>query len=149
MKLMIEAKKITKRYDDKVAVKDLSFRVEKGEVLGLLGPNGAGKTTTMRILTCYMPATSGTATIAGFDIFEQSLEVKKRIGYLPELPPLYDELSVESFLRFVCGIKDVAARDTARRIDGACAKAGLREVRKRLVGNLSKGFRQRVGVARP
>ncbi len=144
---MIEAKNITKRYGDKEAVKDLSFRVERGEVLGLLGPNGAGKTTMMRILTCYMPASSGSASIAGFDVFEQPLEVKKRIGYLPEIPPLYKELTVEGYLKFVCGIKDVPAKSTLKQVDAACAKAGLTDVRKRLVGNLSKGFRQRVGVA--
>ncbi|MGH7823041.1 MAG: ABC transporter ATP-binding protein, partial [Candidatus Binatia bacterium] len=144
---VIEVQHLTKRYGPVTAVDDVSFRVERGEILGFLGPNGAGKTTTMRILTGFMPASGGTATIDGFDVFDQSFEVRKRIGYMPENPPLYLDMTVDSYLRFVARIKGVAKAD----IDGATEQAvdvcGLVDVRQRLTGHLSKGFRQRVGLA--
>jgi len=144
---MIEVRNLTKRYGDLTAIHDVSFTVARGEVLGFLGPNGAGKTTTMRILTGYMPASGGTITIDGFDVFENSLEVRKRIGYLPENPPLYTDMDVGGYLRFVARIKGIAKGD----VDGATEKAldvcGLKHVRDRLTGHLSKGYRQRVGLA--
>jgi gliding motility-associated transport system ATP-binding protein len=144
---MIEVEHLSKSFGGRPAVKDVSFRVAKGEILGFLGPNGAGKTTTMRILTCYMPATSGTARVAGFDIFEQSMEVRRRVGYLPESPPLYDEMTVRSYLDFAARIKGVASRQVRTRIDTVAAKCGLSDVLPRVVGHLSRGYRQRVGLA--
>jgi len=144
---MIEAKQLTKRYGDITAIQDVSFRVEKGEILGFLGPNGAGKTTTMRILTGFIPATSGTAIVAGYDVFEQSMEVKRRIGYLPEQPPLYNELTVTEYLKFVGRIKGLSRQKLSDALDRVIERTGLEEVRRRLVGNLSRGFRQRVGLA--
>lgn len=144
---MIEARSLFKSYGELQAVSGISFRVDKGEILGFLGPNGAGKTTTMRMLTGALPPTSGTAVIAGYDILEQPLEVKRRIGYLPEHPPLYLDLGVTSYLKFVTKIKGVPASERADRIDWTLKRCGLGEVRKRLIGNLSKGFRQRVGLA--
>lgn len=144
---MIEAKSLTKTYGEIHAVEDVSFRVDKGEILGFLGPNGAGKTTTMRMLTGALPPTSGTAVLSGFDILEQPLEVKKRIGYLPETPPLYLDLTVISFLKFVTKIKGIPSKERKERIDWAINRCGLTEVRNRLIGNLSKGFKQRVGLA--
>lgn len=144
---MIEVKNLTKVYGDRVAVDNISFRVNKGEVLGFLGQNGAGKTTTMKILTCFMPASEGTASIAGFDVFENPLEVKKRIGYLPEAPPVYKELLVAEYLAFVAELRGVPKKVRSAKIDMALQKCNLGDVRNRLIGNLSKGYRQRVGIA--
>jgi len=144
---MLEVRNLTKRYGDITAVRNVSFSATQGQILGFLGPNGAGKTTTMRILTGYLPATSGTAKVAGFDVFTESEEVRRRIGYLPESPPLYADMTTESYLRFVARIKGMpkAAIDDA--IDRAVRTCGLERVRDRLLGHLSKGFRQRVGLA--
>ncbi|HHM23669.1 MAG TPA: ABC transporter ATP-binding protein [Bacteroidetes bacterium] len=144
---MIEVRNLTRYYGDTPAIVDVSFDVEKGEVLGFLGPNAAGKTTTMRILTCYMPATSGTARVAGFDVFEESLEVRKRIGYLPENPPLYPDMTVESYLDFVAKIKGVDPRERKAAIDRVVDLTSIQNVRKTIIAKLSKGFRQRVGLA--
>lgn len=144
---MIKVNNLTKRFGDLLAIDDVSFEVKKGEILGLLGPNAAGKTTTMRILTCYMPATSGTAEVAGFDIFKHPMEVKKRIGYLPEFPPLYMDMTVKGYLNFVAKIKGVPRKDRKERFDYVVTKCALTEVVGRLIGNLSKGFKQRVGLA--
>jgi ABC-2 type transport system ATP-binding protein len=144
---MIEVRDLTKRYGDLVAVDRVSFTAQKGEILGFLGPNGAGKTTTMRVITGFLPATSGTVKVAGFDIFEDSYEVRKRIGYLPENPPLYIDMTVVSYLEFVGRIKGIprARLDAAaQRVIKTC---GLTDVRRRVIGHLSKGFRQRVGLA--
>ncbi len=144
---MIEVKNLTKVYGDRVAVDNISFKVNKGEVLGFLGQNGAGKTTTMKILTCFMPASEGTASIAGYDVFESPLEVKRRIGYLPEAPPVYKELLVAEYLNFVAELRGVPKRERPKKIDVALEKCNLGDVRNRLIGNLSKGYRQRVGIA--
>ena len=144
---MIEVENLTKRYGRHTAVDGISFRVNKGEILGFLGPNGAGKTTTMRILTCYLPATEGTARVAGFDVFEQPLEVKRRIGYIPETPPLYPDMDVGTFLDFCAKIKGVAKGERKARIDDAVEKCRVGDVRKTMIGRLSKGYRQRVGLA--
>ena len=144
---MIEVHDLTKHYGPTKAIEGVTFRVEKGEILGLLGPNAAGKTTTMRILTCYMPSSSGTATVAGYDVFEDSLEVRKRIGYLPENPPLYDDMSTVRYLDFVSRIKGIDGGDRRRRIDRIMERCHLNEVRDTLIGRLSKGYRQRVGLA--
>ncbi len=144
---MIEVEHLTKVYNGRKAVDDISFKVEKGEILGFLGPNGAGKTTTMRILTCYMPSTAGTAKVAGFDVFEESLEVRKRIGYLPETPPVYPEMTVESYLTFVAKIKGTRANQRRAQVEDAMTKCSIGDVRNRIIGKLSKGYKQRVGVA--
>ncbi len=144
---MIEVEKLTKRYGRHVAVDSVSFRVQKGEILGFLGPNGAGKTTTMRVLTCYLPPTSGQARVAGFDVFEQPLEVKRRVGYIPETPPLYPDMDVRSFLDFCGRIKGLPKATRAARVDDAIGKTRLGDVRSKLIGRLSKGYRQRVGLA--
>ncbi len=144
---MIEVAELTKRFHKQVAVDGISFKVDKGEVLGFLGPNGAGKTTTMRILTGALPATSGKVEVAGFDVFERPLEVKRRVGYLPEVPPLYEELDVGSFIKFVGRIKGIKRSELREDADRVLEICGLVDVRKRLIGNLSKGFRQRVGLA--
>lgn len=144
---MIEVDHLTKSYGKNVAVNDISFSVDKGEILGFLGPNGAGKTTTMRILTGYLPATAGSARIAGFDVFEQSLEVRRRIGYLPENPPLYPEMNVRGYLEFVARIKGVASADITKRVDRAMEMANLMDHREELIKRLSRGFKQRVGIA--
>ncbi|MCL2877594.1 MAG: ABC transporter ATP-binding protein [Acidobacteria bacterium] len=144
---MIEVEHVSKVYGERRAVDDITFKVEKGEVLGFLGPNGAGKTTTMRILTCFMPATEGTARIAGYDVFDNSLEVRRRIGYLPENPPLYPDMTVESYLHFVARIKGTPSGRRKNQVDDAVAKCGLGDVGKRIIGRLSKGYRQRVGLA--
>lgn len=144
---MIEVEHLVKSYGQARAVNDISFKVEKGEILGFLGPNGAGKTTTMRILTGYLPATGGTARIAGFDVFEQSMEVRKRIGYLPETPPLYPEMTVSGYLTFVAQIKGVAAADIPNRVAEAMRLATLTERKDELIKRLSRGFKQRVGIA--
>ncbi|MCK6554262.1 ABC transporter ATP-binding protein [Candidatus Binatia bacterium] len=144
---MIEVRNLTKRFGDIVAIDDVSFTAAKGQILGFLGPNGAGKTTTMRIITGFMPATAGTVSVAGFDIFEESYEVRKRIGYLPENPPLYGDMTTESYLRFVGRIKGVAKSELGDAVDRVLQRCGLTEVTGRLLGHLSKGFRQRVGLA--
>jgi ABC-2 type transport system ATP-binding protein len=144
---MIEVDHLSKDYGRYQAVADLSFAVESGEILGFLGPNGAGKTTTMRILTGYLPATSGTARVAGFDVHENSMAVRQSIGYLPETPPLYPEMSVEGYLNFVAQLKGVAAGDRPKRIDSALKRCALEDRRRSLITTLSKGYRQRVGIA--
>jgi ABC-2 type transport system ATP-binding protein len=144
---MIEVENLSKRYGRHTAVDGISFRVNKGEILGFLGPNGAGKTTTMRILTCYLPASEGTARVAGFDVFEQPLEVKRRVGYIPETPPLYPDMDVDTFLSFCAKIKGVPAGERKARIDDAVEKCRVGDVRRTLIGRLSKGYRQRVGLA--
>ena len=144
---MIQVEGLSKRYARHVAVNNISFGVEKGDVVGFLGPNGAGKTTTMRILTCFMPPTEGKATVGGFDVFEQPFEVKKRIGYLPEAPPVYPEMSVRDYLSFVAGIKNVPSADVKRRTDEAMERCAVADVKDKLIGKLSKGYRQRVGLA--
>jgi ABC-2 type transport system ATP-binding protein len=144
---MIEVQHLTKRYGDLVAVSDISFSVASGQVLGFLGPNGSGKTTTMRVITGFMPATSGTVKVAGFDIFDDSFEVRKRIGYLPESPPLYSDMTVEAYLRFVARIKGMPKREIPAALDRALTRCGLTNVTNRVAGHLSKGYRQRVGLA--
>ena len=144
---MIEVEHLVKSYGQARAVNDISFKVEKGEILGFLGPNGAGKTTTMRVLTGYLPATGGTARIAGFDVFEQSMEVRKRIGYLPETPPLYPEMTVTDYLTFVARIKGVATAEIPNRVAEAMKMATLTERKDELIKRLSRGFKQRVGIA--
>jgi len=144
---LIEVHDLTKYYGPTKAIEGVSFRVEKGEILGLLGPNAAGKTTTMRILTCYMPSSSGSAAVAGHDVFEDSLEVRRRIGYLPENPPLYDDMTTFRYLDFVSRIKGIDGRDRRRRIAGVMERCHLNDVRDTLIGKLSKGYRQRVGLA--
>ena len=144
---MIEVVNVTKRYGRQTAVDGVSFTVRKGEILGFLGPNGAGKTTTMRILTCYLPPTEGTARVAGFDVFEQPLEVKRRVGYIPETPPLYIDMDVRTYLDFAAKIKGVPKRQRQARIDEAMEKCRVADVRDKLIGKLSKGYRQRVGLA--
>lgn len=144
---MIEVEQLSKIYGNTPAIQDVTFEVEKGEILGFLGPNGAGKTTTMRILTGYLPATSGVAKIAGFDVQEDSMEVRRRIGYLPETPPLYPDMTVEGFLHFVARIKGVSAGDRPTRVKLAIQRCNLQEKQKVLIRKLSKGFRQRVGIA--
>jgi ABC-2 type transport system ATP-binding protein len=144
---MIEVRNLTKYYGEHVGIQDVTFDVQKGEILGFLGPNGAGKTTTMKILSSYMPPTSGTARVCGFDVFEDAQEVKKRVGYLPEHPPLYLDHTVEDYLLFVSEIKGVPKEKRHSAMDNVIEKCGLGEVKKRLIGNLSKGYRQRVGIA--
>jgi ABC-2 type transport system ATP-binding protein len=144
---VIEVQHLTKRYGRFTAVEDLSFRVERGEILGFLGPNGAGKTTTMRILTGYMPATEGKASVAGFDVFDQPIEAKRRTGYLPETPPLYPDMSVAEYLDFVARIKGVAPGERRDRIRRTMERTRIADMANRLCANLSKGYRQRVGLA--
>jgi ABC-2 type transport system ATP-binding protein len=144
---MICVKNLGKRYGDSVAIHDISFSVDKGEILAFLGPNGAGKTTTMRILTGFIPATHGTATVAGFDICENPTEVKRRIGYLPEHPPLYLDLTVSEYLKFVGKIKGLSGQRLAAGFNSAIEKCNLGAVAGRLIANLSRGYRQRVGLA--
>jgi ABC-2 type transport system ATP-binding protein len=144
---VIEVQNLTKRYGRFTAVDDVSFRVERGEILGFLGPNGAGKTTTMRILTGYMPATEGKAVVAGFDIFEQPVEAKRRTGYLPETPPLYPDMTVGEYLAFVAKIKGVPAADRKQRIKSVMERTWITDMGDRLCSKLSKGYRQRVGLA--
>jgi ABC-2 type transport system ATP-binding protein len=145
--LMIQVEHLTKRYGPKTAIEDVTFSVEKGEVLAFLGPNGAGKTTTMRILSGSLPATSGTARVAGYDCFDQPLEVKRVIGYLPEFPPLYAEMTVTEYLTFVGRIKGVAVSELPAALDRVMQQLSLGDVRGRLIANLSRGFKQRVGLA--
>lgn len=144
---MIQVEHLTKQYGTRTAVEDLSFEVPKGEILGFLGPNGAGKTTTMRIMAGFIPATSGVARVAGFDVRESPREVKRRIGYLPEQPPLYSDMTVQEYLRFVARIKGVESRRCTQSIQRVVEQCVLGEVQGRLIGNLSRGYRQRVGLA--
>ncbi|MCP4803889.1 MAG: ABC transporter ATP-binding protein [Proteobacteria bacterium] len=144
---MIEVQKLTKRYGPFTAVKDLEFSVDEGQILGFIGPNGAGKTTTMRILTGFIPATDGTARVAGFDVFQDAMEVKRNVGYLPETPPLYRELTVGAFLRFVAELRGLTGAAADRRIGEVMERVGLRGWERRITGSLSKGYRQRVGLA--
>jgi gliding motility-associated transport system ATP-binding protein len=144
---MLEVQGLQKSYYGAVAVDDVSFRVESGEILGFLGPNGAGKTSTMRMLTGYVSPTSGTARVAGFDVQVSPIEAKRRIGYLPEHPPLYREMIVRPFLEFVASVRGVPRKEIDGRVDRAIGRCGLGPVAERLIGNLSKGFQQRVGLA--
>jgi ABC-2 type transport system ATP-binding protein len=144
---MIQVEHLTKRFRDRVAVDDLSFGVAKGEVIGFLGPNGAGKSTTMRVLTGFLPATSGVVKVAGFDVFEHPLEVKRRIGYLPESPPVYTDLTAHAYLRFCAGLKKLPRGTVKREVERVASLARIEDVMDRVIGNLSKGYRQRVGIA--
>jgi ABC-2 type transport system ATP-binding protein len=144
---VIEVQHLTKRYGRVTAVDDVSFRVERGEILGFLGPNGAGKTTTMRILTGYMPATEGKAIVAGFDVFDQPIEAKRRTGYLPETPPLYPDMSVIEYLQFVAKIKGVPGGERRERIQTVMQRTRIDDMANRLCSKLSKGYKQRVGLA--
>ena len=144
---MIKVENLTKRYAGQPAIRDLNFEVGKGEIMGFLGPNGAGKTTTMRILAGFMPATSGRALIAGFDIFEQSLQARTRLGYMPEHVPLYNDMRVTEYLDYRAALKGVPHRRIAERVGDVKELCGLRDVEKKIIGALSKGYRQRVGLA--
>jgi len=144
---VIEVQNLTKRYGRITAVEDVSFRVERGEILGFLGPNGAGKTTTMRILTGYLPATEGKAIVAGFDVFDQPVEAKRRTGYLPETPPLYPDMTVQEYLGFVAKIKGVPSAERRDRIQQVMRRTRIDDMAARLTSKLSKGYRQRVGLA--
>lgn len=144
---MIQVEGLSKKYARHVAVNNISFSVEKGDIVGFLGPNGAGKTTTMRILTCFLPPTEGKATVAGFDVFEQPFEVKKRIGYLPEAPPLYPEMRVEDYLNFVARLKNVPGADIKGRTEQVMERCSVTDAKSKLISKLSKGYRQRVGLA--
>jgi ABC-2 type transport system ATP-binding protein len=144
---MIEVSGLTKRFRDRLAVDDLSFTVQKGEVIGFLGPNGAGKSTTLRMLTGFLPATSGAARVAGFDVFEEPLEVKRRIGYLPENPPVYLDLTPRAYLAFCAGLKKLPRKAVKGEIERVAQLARIEDVLDRVTGNLSKGYRQRVGLA--
>src|SRR5580704_14376520 len=144
---MISVKDLTKRYARTTAVDQISFEVAKGQIVGFLGPNGAGKTTTMRMLTCFMPPSAGTAQVAGFDVLEQPLEVKKRIGYLPETPPIYPEMETAEYLKFVGKLKGLSGSKLQKRIDYVSERCAIADVKNKLLGKLSKGYRQRVGLA--
>ena len=144
---VIEVSQLTKRYGNTIAVDDISFSVGQGEIVGFLGPNGAGKSTTMRILTCFMPATDGAATVMGHDTFRQSLDVRRCIGYMPEGVPLYPEMRVTEYLKFRAAIKGVPRGDRKQRVGEVLERCGVKEVRRKLIGQLSKGYRQRVGLA--
>ena len=144
---MIKVEGLTKRYGRTTAVRNISFEVEKGEIVGFLGPNGAGKTTTMRILTGFLPPTEGTASVGGLDVQEHPIEVKRRIGYLPESPPLYPEMTVRDYLEFVARLKGIASADVAARVDSVIDRCSIGGVRGKLNGQLSKGYKQRVGLA--
>ncbi len=144
---MIQVQGLTKHYGPRKAIDDLTFEVKKGEIVGFLGPNGAGKSTTMKILTGFMPATSGDVRVNGYDVFENPIEVKRAIGYLPESPPIYMEMTVTDYLEFAARLNQVASADLAKQVDWAIEKTNLGGVSKRIIGNLSKGFKQRVGLA--
>lgn len=144
---MIKVENVTKKYGDKYAVKDVSFKVKEGEIVGFLGRNGAGKTTTMNIITGYISSTAGTAQVDGYDILKDPLQVKKRIGYLPEKPPIYFSMTVNEYLRFCCDIKGVDRKKQSPHIQDICELVGIPHMRKRLIKNLSKGYKQRVGLA--
>lgn len=144
---MIEVSNLTKRYGTRNAVSDISFSVKKGEILGFLGPNGAGKSTTMKILTGFQSATTGTVKVCGFDVLDQSLQVRKNVGYLPENPPVYPELLVSEYLDFVAELRGVSKAERAKKVASAIERCQLGDVRNRLIANLSKGYKQRVGIA--
>ena len=144
---MIEIEKLSKRYRDLVAVNDISFNVAKGEIVGFLGPNGAGKSTTMKIITGFLPASGGTVKVAGVDVFEDPMTVRKSIGYLPEIPPVYPELTVSEYLRFVAKLKKIPKADLQSEIDRVIERLSLESVHRRLIRNLSKGYQQRTGFA--
>jgi ABC-2 type transport system ATP-binding protein len=144
---MITVTDLTKRYARTTAVDHISFSVDKGQIVGFLGPNGAGKTTTMRMLTCFFPPTAGTATVAGYDVFTQPLDVRRHIGYLPEAPPLYLEMETGEYLRFVGRLKGLSGAELEKRIAFVCERCAIADVKKKLMGKLSKGYRQRVGLA--
>lgn len=144
---MITVNDLTKRYARNTAVDHISFEVQKGQIVGFLGPNGAGKTTTMRMLTCFLPPTSGTATVAGFDVLEKPLEVKRRIGYLPETPPLYPEMRTTDYLVFVGKLKGLRGAELAKRVNYVLGRCAIADVKEKVLGKLSKGYRQRVGLA--
>ncbi|MGB2590637.1 MAG: ABC transporter ATP-binding protein [Candidatus Acidiferrum sp.] len=144
---MITVRELTKRYARNTAVDHISFEIQKGQIVGFLGPNGAGKTTTMRMLTCFLPPTAGNATVAGFDVLEEPMEVKKRIGYLPETPPVYPEMRTGEYLEFVGRLKGISKAELSKRVDYVCERCAIGDMRDRLIGKLSKGYRQRVGLA--
>ncbi|ACL70051.1 ABC transporter ATP-binding protein [Halothermothrix orenii] len=144
---MIEVKQVTKRYGEKVALKGINFKVGKGEIIGFLGPNGAGKTTTMQIITGYIPPTSGEVKVGGFDTFKNPLDVKRLIGYLPENPPLYPNMTVYRFLKFIAELKDIPRDQHDKELDRVMEVISIKDVRNRLIKNLSKGYKQRVGLA--
>ena len=144
---MIEVENLTRLYGPRTAIKNISFKIDKGDVVGFLGPNGAGKSTTMNILCSILPASSGTARVGGHDIFDQSLEVRKLIGYLPEAPPLYQEMVVSKYLQFAAGLRLMPTKKISRAVDRVLEQCGLKEVRHRIIGRLSKGYQQRVGLA--
>ncbi len=144
---MIQVDGLVKNFGSVLAVNDISFQVDKGEIVGFLGPNGAGKTTTMRILTCFIPPTSGSATVAGYDVMKQSVQVRSRVGYLPESVPLYPEMRVREFIDFRAKLKGVPRKDRPKKIDMVMDRCRIRDVQRKLVGTLSKGYRQRVGLA--
>jgi ABC-2 type transport system ATP-binding protein len=144
---LITVENLTKRYATKTAIEGMSFQVEKGEILGFLGPNGAGKTTTMRIITGFMPATDGTVRVDGFDVFDRPIDVRRRIGYLPENPPLYLEMTVTSYLRFVAKIKGVPKDKIDLEVARVMDRVSIKDVRERIIAKLSKGYKQRVGIA--
>jgi ABC-2 type transport system ATP-binding protein len=144
---LIEVEGLTKRYGNFMAVDNATFRVESGHILGFLGPNGAGKTTTMRILTCFLPPTGGTARVAGFDVQTESMDVRKRLGYLPENPPLYDDMTVVEYIDFAAHLKGIPRQKRANAVDVAVGRCGLGDRRKQIIGTLSKGYRQRTGLA--
>ncbi len=144
---MIKVEGLTKRYARHVAVDNISFEIQKGQIVGFLGPNGAGKTTTMRVLTCFMPPSAGSARVAEFDVLEQPMEVKKRIGYLPETPPLYPEMEVAEYLAYVGKLKGIPKASLAKRVDEVADRCSVGDVKAKLISKLSKGYRQRVGLA--
>lgn len=144
---MIKVEGLSKRYARNIAVDDVSFEVQKGQIVGFLGPNGAGKTTTMRILTCFLPPTAGTANVAGYDVLQQPMEVKRRIGYLPETPPLYPDMEVGEYLEFVGRLKGISRAELPRRVTDVAERCAIADVRRKLIHKLSKGYRQRVGLA--
>ena len=144
---MIEVEQLSKSYGPREAIKNLSFQIEKGEVVGFLGPNGAGKSTTMNILSCIMPASSGSAKICGYDVFEQALEIRKLIGYLPETPPLYSDMVVYDYLTFAARLRNIPSKKTKLAVDQVIERCSLKEANRRSIGKLSKGYQQRVGIA--
>jgi len=144
---LIEVQGLSKYYGEHAAVRDVTFRAERGEILGFLGPNGAGKTTTMRMLTCFLPPTRGSARVAGFDILDQSMEVRRRVGYLPESVPLYRDLTARAYIEYAATLKGMAGAQRPARIDAVMEDCGITEVRHKVIGALSRGYRQRVGIA--
>lgn len=144
---MIEVSQLSKKYGEFTAIDNISFIAPKGSIVGLLGPNGAGKSTTMKILSCFMPASSGTAKVAGFDVFEDPMEVKRRVGYCPEVPPLYPEMRIGEYLKYVAALKKIAPEKMNERVDFVASRCGLSQSMGKVIGTLSKGFKQRVGIA--